>query len=247
MKKLPASRPHAEWLHEQLQDPVFAAEYLSAAAEDEPAVYLGALRHVVEAHGTATEPATHGTATEPATPTLIPEHRHTLAGGCGDFLKGVHKGAPKQFYLKTNRKILLDVEVRLLPAAMKGEYWAVCQLLLTLSEAIRQKVPLTPKLSAYLATALRSISDGKDPKSVFNIHRKRGQKDTRVAVDRAIMRAGNVALKVAINGMAVGSAIAEVANEEQGSKATVKAAWRDYRKNVEVILDDVVLILPRNL
>lgn len=53
MKKAPASRPHAEWLHEQLQDPVFAAEYLSAAAEDEPAVYLGALRHVAEAHGMA--------------------------------------------------------------------------------------------------------------------------------------------------------------------------------------------------
>ena len=52
-KKAPASRPHAEWLHEQLQDPVFAAEYLSAAAEDEPAVYLGALRHVAEAHGMA--------------------------------------------------------------------------------------------------------------------------------------------------------------------------------------------------
>lgn len=51
MKKTPASRLHAEWLHEQLQDSVFAAEYLSAAAEDEPAVYLGALRHVAEAHG----------------------------------------------------------------------------------------------------------------------------------------------------------------------------------------------------
>lgn len=53
MKKAPASRPHAEWLHEQLQDPSFAAEYLSAAAEDEPAVYLGALRNVAEAHGMA--------------------------------------------------------------------------------------------------------------------------------------------------------------------------------------------------
>ena len=53
MRKLPASRPHAEWLHEQLQDPVFAAEYLSAAVEDEPAVYLSALRQVAEAHGMA--------------------------------------------------------------------------------------------------------------------------------------------------------------------------------------------------
>ena len=53
MKKAPASRPHAEWLHEQLQDPQFAAEYLSAAVEDEPAVYLSALRQVAEAHGMA--------------------------------------------------------------------------------------------------------------------------------------------------------------------------------------------------
>ena len=53
MKKVPASRPHAEWLHEQLKDAAFAAEYLSAAAEDEPAGYLGALRHMAEAHGMA--------------------------------------------------------------------------------------------------------------------------------------------------------------------------------------------------
>lgn len=53
MKKVPASRPHNEWLHEQLQDPTFAADYVTAAAEDEPAVYLAALRQVAEAHGMA--------------------------------------------------------------------------------------------------------------------------------------------------------------------------------------------------
>ena len=53
MKKPPASRPHDEWLHEQLKEPAFAAEYLTAAAEDDPAVYLSALRHVAESHGMA--------------------------------------------------------------------------------------------------------------------------------------------------------------------------------------------------
>ena len=53
MKKPPASRPHDEWLHAQLKDPEFAADYLTAAAEDVPAVYLSALRHVAESHGMA--------------------------------------------------------------------------------------------------------------------------------------------------------------------------------------------------
>ena len=53
MRKAPASRPHEEWLHEQLKDPVFAAEYLSTAAADEPVVYLAALRNVAESRGMA--------------------------------------------------------------------------------------------------------------------------------------------------------------------------------------------------
>ncbi len=43
---------HNEWLREQLKDPGFAAEYLTAAAEDEePAVFLQALRKVADAQG----------------------------------------------------------------------------------------------------------------------------------------------------------------------------------------------------
>ena len=43
---------HNEWLREQLKDPGFAAEYLTAVAEDEePAVFLQALRKVAEAQG----------------------------------------------------------------------------------------------------------------------------------------------------------------------------------------------------
>lgn len=45
---------HQDWLKEKLQDPGFAAEYLTAATEDpEPAVYLHALRMVAEARGMA--------------------------------------------------------------------------------------------------------------------------------------------------------------------------------------------------
>lgn len=48
----PIGRPHKEWLHERLQDPGFAADYLTAAADDpEPGVYLAALRNVAEARG----------------------------------------------------------------------------------------------------------------------------------------------------------------------------------------------------
>ena len=45
---------HDEWLYEQLKDPGFAAEYLTAAAEDEESVvFLQALRKVAEVQGMA--------------------------------------------------------------------------------------------------------------------------------------------------------------------------------------------------
>ena len=43
---------HNEWLYKQLKDPDFAAQYLTAAAEDkEPAVFLQALRKIAETQG----------------------------------------------------------------------------------------------------------------------------------------------------------------------------------------------------
>ena len=43
---------HRDWLRGQLKDPGFAAEYLTAAVEDEePAVFLQALREIAEAQG----------------------------------------------------------------------------------------------------------------------------------------------------------------------------------------------------
>jgi probable addiction module antidote protein len=48
------SRPYNEFLLEQLKDPSFAAEFLTAAAEDdEPVVFLSALRKVAEVQGMA--------------------------------------------------------------------------------------------------------------------------------------------------------------------------------------------------
>ena len=45
---------HNDWLYEQLREPGFAAEYLTAAAEDEePVVFLQALRKVAEVQGMA--------------------------------------------------------------------------------------------------------------------------------------------------------------------------------------------------
>mgnify|MGYP000337579601 CR=1 FL=1 len=43
---------HQQWLKEQLENPEFAAEFLTAAAEDsEPSVYLSAIRKVARSRG----------------------------------------------------------------------------------------------------------------------------------------------------------------------------------------------------
>ena len=43
---------HTDWLASQLKDDDFAAQYLTAAAQDlEPAVFAAALRHVIDARG----------------------------------------------------------------------------------------------------------------------------------------------------------------------------------------------------
>lgn len=43
---------HTDWLANKLKDDNFAAQYLTQAAQDlEPAVFIAALRHVVDARG----------------------------------------------------------------------------------------------------------------------------------------------------------------------------------------------------
>jgi probable addiction module antidote protein len=50
----PVAVPYESGLHARLRDVTYAAAYLTAAMEDdEPIVYLQALRHVAEAHGMA--------------------------------------------------------------------------------------------------------------------------------------------------------------------------------------------------
>ena len=52
VKSTEKSVDHVAWIAQKLQNPEFAAEYLNAASEDEdPRVYLTALRQVVEARG----------------------------------------------------------------------------------------------------------------------------------------------------------------------------------------------------
>lgn len=47
-----AASKHVEWLSKKLKNADFAAEYLNAAAEDnDPAIYLAALRKIAEARG----------------------------------------------------------------------------------------------------------------------------------------------------------------------------------------------------
>ena len=119
---------------------------------------------------------------------------------------------------------------------IEGDYEAMRDLLSYLSQAIRQGIPLHPIHAEYLANALSDISDGADPKTAFRIRRKRGQKDTREAVTRAVGRAYKVALRLKEKPeLSVEDAIAEVAEEEKAPEETVKAAWRDYRKSVELI------------
>ena len=48
------TRAYDDYLYEKLKDPEFAAEFLTAAAEDEePVVFLSALRKVAEVQGMA--------------------------------------------------------------------------------------------------------------------------------------------------------------------------------------------------
>ena len=48
----PAAVPFEIGLHARLRNPTYAAAYLTAAmGDEEPVVYLQALRHVAEAHG----------------------------------------------------------------------------------------------------------------------------------------------------------------------------------------------------
>jgi hypothetical protein len=126
-----------------------------------------------------------------------------------------------------------------LPRAIEGDYYVLCDLLLYLSEAIRNRTPLTPKLEGFLADALREIAEGGDPKRAFHIQRGRGERDTREATLRAItivtsvkcLRLEQARSKTKrLRGVDI---MSQVAREENVSYDTVKAALRAFGRYVE--------------
>jgi len=132
------------------------------------------------------------------------------------------------------------MESRVLPKAISGDYYALCDLLLVVSETIRHGDKLTPGLSTFLVDALRKMADGENPGTAFHIHRRKGQRDTRESIFKNIGLAGDVALarkeweegtKKMLRG---DDPIAQVSSSRKVPYETVKAAWRDYRHCVEL-------------
>jgi len=127
---------------------------------------------------------------------------------------------------------------KFIPQALQGDLDALCALLLVLSAAIRDRVPLTPKLAEYLANELRKIADGGKRDDAFHVRRGKGQRDTREANQNAILLACAVAeLRRHQPGekpMTVDNATEMVAKERNVSADTVRAALRDYRHYIEL-------------
>jgi len=136
-------------------------------------------------------------------------------------------------YIHITSEMLLMLEQEKLPLALKGDYEAVKLLLLVLSFAVEQGIPLPQKLAGFLAGALRDISRGGNPGKAFCIKRKRGGRDTSEAIKRAVDRVFKIKMIRHHNpDMSLEVAIAQVAETEGASEETVKAAWRDYRNSV---------------
>lgn len=138
-------------------------------------------------------------------------------------------------YVKVDAENLLETERTFLAQGLDGDYEAIKTLLLILASAIEQGVPLTPKLALFLAKALRDISAGGNPGDAFHIKRKRGQRDTRAAAERAIACVFKVKLLLHDRPqLGLDEAFELVGNELHISFDTAKAAWRDYRHSVEL-------------
>jgi len=124
-------------------------------------------------------------------------------------------------------------EVLLLPDAKKGELWAIQNLLLISSEAIREKCPLTDGIADYISCALAAIHNGEKADAAFGIRRKRGEKDNRASRMRAYSMADCVErLRYHKNGMTLELAIEEVAPKFSAAPDTVKLAWKKNYKDV---------------
>ena len=106
------------------------------------------------------------------------------------------------------------------------------RLLFIISEALAQDIELPSTLRLWLAAALKDISHGGNAEQALGVVRKQGQR--RNAVTKNTLLAASVALERATE-KTLEKAIVAVAKRWRGvSEDTVKAAWRDYGKNIEL-------------
>ena len=119
--------------------------------------------------------------------------------------------------------------------AIAGDYAALSDLLLLIAAEIKSGVPLPRPHADFLSEALLEIARGGDPRKALHIHRRRGQRDTRAATLRSLLLAQGVAELRRDRKLNVDAAAAAVAEAEGVPHDTVRAAWRDYRKQVELL------------
>lgn len=141
-------------------------------------------------------------------------------------------------YILATPETLLWLEEEVLPEALKGDYTQVKMLLRILSHAIEQGAPLPAKLAAFLAGALRDISQGGNPGKAFCIMRPIGRGRSSAAIEKAVRLVFAIKLMRHENpGMSVEDAMHQVAESENVPFFTLQAAWRDYTKRVELAPD----------
>lgn len=131
-------------------------------------------------------------------------------------------------------------ESTLLPAANRGEFWAIRNLLSILADALADGSQVSAPHAIYLAEALRSIADGKDHKAAFGIRRKRGEKDTRDAKANAFVTAYRVEY-LRWQGHTLEESVAKVSADTMATENTVKWCWKknheDAKREIQMQLN----------
>lgn len=139
-------------------------------------------------------------------------------------------------------------EKMLLKKAEDGELWAIQNLLLLVSDAIADGVPLSPLIASYISSSLRKIHDGEKADDAFGIKRKRGEKDTRRSQQRAFSMADAIERLRYHDKLTLEKAIAFAATKFSVSEDSVKRNWKAHNKEVkrlmELELDNFGIIHP---
>jgi hypothetical protein len=151
-------------------------------------------------------------------------------------VKPTNPPALRQLISESHAEALNLAEDLLLPKAIKGELWAIQNLLLLVSKAIADECPLTPGVAEYVASALRAIYEGGNADDAFRIKRKRGEKDTRRARRKAFMLATSIVQKMQLDSKTLDCAASEVAAKHYVSEDTAKKAWKDHHREVKRLL-----------